>query len=179
MAQEWSEAAYRLFKEHDVKQVSYVPDAGLTSLIKRCAADNDLATVGLTTEEEGVALAAGAWLGGEKSVLLMQSSGVGNTINAIASLITSAHFPLFTIVTMRGQWGEGNPWQVPMGQAVAPVLQAVGVKVFEAQTNEEVGAMIESGLRMAYSTDQAIAVLVSQRVIGSKIWVAGEKEGGR
>ena len=87
--------------------------------------------------------------------------------------------PFFTIVTMRGQWGEGNPWQVPMGQAVAPVLQAVGVKVFEAQTNEEVGAMIESGLRMAYSTDQAIAVLVSQRVIGSKIWVAGEKEGGR
>ena len=179
MDDNWSAAAHRHFTAAGVRQVAYVPDAGLTRLIERCREDNAIETVMCATEEEGIGLAAGAWLGGQKSAVLMQSSGVGNTINAIASLITSAHFPLFTIVTMRGQWGEGNPWQVPMGQAVAPVLQAVGVKVFEAQTNEEVGAMIESGLRMAYSTDQAIAVLVSQRVIGSKIWVAGEKEGGR
>ena len=179
MDDNWSAAAHRHFTAAGVRQVAYVPDAGLTRLIERCREDNAIETVMCATEEEGIGLAAGAWLGGQKSAVLMQSSGVGNTINAIASLITSAHFPLFTIVTMRGQWGEGNPWQVPMGQAVAPVLQAVGVKVFEAQTNEEVGAMIESWLRMAYSTDQAIAVLVSQRVIGSKIWVAGEKEGGR
>src|SRR3546814_17476450 len=78
------------------------------------------------TEEEGVGLAAGAWLGGQRAVVLMQSSGVGNTINAVASLISSAQFPMFATVTMRGQWGEGNPWQVPMGPAVGPVLPAVG-----------------------------------------------------
>src|SRR3546814_5662129 len=75
----------------------------------------------------------------------MQSSGVGNTINAVASLISPAQFPMFAIVTMRGQWGEGNPWQVPMGQAVAPVLQAVGVKTFQADTADDVAPMIEAG----------------------------------
>ena len=71
------------------------------------------------------------------------------------------------------------PWQVPMGQAVRPVLEAVGVKVFQADTADDVAPMIEAGLRMAFSTDQAVAVLVSQRVIGSKVWVADKTEGGQ
>lgn len=175
----WSVAAHRHFTAAGVRQVAYVPDAGLTRLIERCREDNTIETVMCATEEEGIGLSAGAWLGGQKSAVLMQSSGVGNTINAIASLITSAHFPLFAIVTMRGQWGEGNPWQVPMGQAVAPVLQAVGVKTFEAETQADAGAMIEAGLRMAYSSDQAIAVMISQRVIGSKVWATGKPEGGQ
>ena len=177
MDEHWSVDGHRHFKAAGIRQVAYVPDAGLTKLIERCREYNEIETVMCATEEEGIGLAAGAWLAGQKSAVLMQSSGVGNTINAIASLITSAHFPLFTIVTMRGQWGEGNPWQVPMGQAVAPVLEAIGVKTFQADTAADVSTMIEAGLRMAYSTDQAIAVLVSQRVIGSKVWVAGSSEG--
>ncbi|GHD58209.1 hypothetical protein GCM10017083_40830 [Thalassobaculum fulvum] len=179
MDDHWSVAAHRHFKAAGVRQVAYVPDGGLTRLIERCREDNAIETVMCATEEEGVGLAAGAWLGGQKAAVLMQSSGVGNTVNAIASLVTSAQFPFFAIVTMRGQWGEGNPWQVPMGQAVAPVLEAIGVKVFHADTAEDVGAMVEAGLRMAYSSDQAVAVLVSQRVIGSKVWVADNKEGAQ
>lgn len=176
MNEHWSVAAHRHFTAAGVRQVAYVPDAGLTKLIERCREDNAIETVMCATEEEGIGLAAGAWLGGQRAAVLMQSSGVGNTINAIASLTASARFPMFAIVTMRGQWGEGNPWQVPMGQAVAPVLQAVGVKTFQADTSEDAEAMIEAGLRMAYSTDQAVAVLVGQRVIGSKVWVAGAAE---
>ena len=179
MDEHWSVAAHRHFTAAGVRQVAYVPDAGLTRLIERCREDNAIETVMCATEEEGIGLAAGAWLGGQKAAVLMQSSGVGNTINAIASLITSAHFPLFSVVTMRGQWGEGNPWQVPMGQAVRPVLEAVGVKVFQADSADDVAPMIEAGLRMAFSTDQAVAVLVSQRVIGSKVWVADKTEGGQ
>jgi hypothetical protein len=70
----------------------------------------------LTTEEEGIALAAGAWLGGQRAVLLMQSSGVGNCINML-SLPVNCRMPFLTLVTMRGEWGEFNPWQVPMGTA--------------------------------------------------------------
>src|SRR3546814_12376002 len=110
------------------------------------------------TEEEGVGLAAGAWLGGQRAVVLMQSSGVGNTINAVASLISSAQFPMFAIVTMRGQWGEGNPWQVPMGQAVAPVLPAVGVTTFPADTADDVAPMIEAGLPMDFNSDPYVAL---------------------
>lgn len=179
MDEHWSAAAHHHFTAAGVRQVAYVPDAGLTKLIERCRNDNAIETVMCATEEEGIGLAAGAWLGGQKAVVLMQSSGVGNTVNAVASLTASAHFPLFAIVTMRGQWGEGNPWQVPMGQAVKPVLEAVGVKVFQADTAEDVGAMVEAGLRMAFSSEQAVAVLVAQRVIGSKVWVADKTEGAR
>ena len=110
MPDPWTTEAHRLFKKFNIKTVGYVPDAGLTDLINSCEADNDINAVVMTTEEEGIGLSAGAWLGGDKSAVLMQSSGVGNTVNAIASIIASCQFPLFMIVTMRGQFGESNPW---------------------------------------------------------------------
>src|SRR3546814_19491696 len=82
----------------------------------------------LTNELEGGGVGAGAWLGGEKAAMLMQSSGVGNIINALG-LVRSCGIPFFTIVTMRGEWGEFNPWQLPMGQATPAVPEAAGVTV--------------------------------------------------
>ena len=73
----------------------------------------------IADQEEGIGLLAGAWLGGERGALLMQSSGVGNCINAIASIARACEFPLVLLITMRGEQGEGNPWQVPMGRATA------------------------------------------------------------
>ncbi len=96
--------------------MGYVPDAGHKRLIELCQADARMRSVVLSTEEEGIGLAAGAWLGGQRSVLLMQSSGVGNIINALA-MVRECRFPLLVLVTMRGENGEFNPWQVPMGQA--------------------------------------------------------------
>ena len=124
-------------KAADIRQVGYVPDAGHARLIARCKADNDIRDVVLSTEEEGVALAAGAWLGGQRSALLMQSSGVGNCINML-SLISACRFPFLTFITMRGEWAEFNPWQVPMSQAVEPVLAATGVKVYRVNSADEV-----------------------------------------
>ena len=112
----WPDEIYRVLKDAGIRQVAMVPDAGHSRLIRSFEADPDTRVVTLTTEEEGVALLAGAWLGGERGVLLMQSSGVGNCINML-SLPMSCRFPLLMIVTMRGDWGEFNPWQIPMGQA--------------------------------------------------------------
>lgn len=168
MSGDWSESAHSLFKDHDIKQVAYVPDAGLSKLIKSSLADNDIQTVPLTTEEEGIAVSAGAWLGGQKCAVLMQSSGVGNTINMIASLTTTCAFPLFMIVTMRGEFGESNPWQMPMGKAVQPVLEAVGVRCLRADTDEEAAAAIQAGLLMSYHGGEAVAVLIGQKLIGAK-----------
>jgi sulfopyruvate decarboxylase alpha subunit len=130
----------------------------------------------MTTEEEGIGLSAGAWLGGDKSAVLMQSSGVGNTVNAIASIITSCQFPLFMIVTMRGQFGESNPWQIPMGQAVAPVLKSLGVHVFDVETDKEAAEAIEAGLKMAFVSNAAVAVLIGQKLIGAKSFIADVAE---
>src|ERR1044071_8995101 len=103
----WPEAIHRELAAAQIRVVGYVPDAGHKRLIELCQADRSMRAVVLTTEEEGIGLAAGAWLGGARSVLLMQSSGVGNTVNVLG-LLKTCGFPLTMIVTMRGEPGEFN-----------------------------------------------------------------------
>ena len=133
----WQDQLYDLLREFKVTQFSYVPDAGHRTLINRSIADPDVHSVSLTTEEEGVALQAGAHLGGARSVLLMQSSGVGNCVNFF-SLIKHGRFPFLTLVSMRGDFGEANPWQLAMGQSTQPVLEAAGLIVLRAESEDEV-----------------------------------------
>jgi sulfopyruvate decarboxylase alpha subunit len=163
----WPDAVHRSLKEHRVRQVAYVPDSGHARLIHLARADRAMRAIPLTTEEEGVALAVGAWLGGERSVLLLQSSGVGNCINMLG-MVQECRVPLLMLVTMRGQWGEFNPWQVQMGQAVQPVLEAVGVRCFPVDRAEEIGEVFAAAADMAFNSAISAAVLVSQRVIGAK-----------
>ena len=167
MSSHWSEGVYQLFKQQAIRQVSLVPDAGHARLIKLCEADPELRVVGLTTEEEGIALAVGAWLGGDKSVLLMQSSGVGNCINML-SMLWVCQVPLPMLITMRGDWGEFNPWQVPMGRAARTVLEEMGVLVSSAQQESDVVPLAEGTLRIAYNTFRPAALLIGQRVLGAK-----------
>lgn len=163
----WPREIYELFKTNQITIVSYVPDAGHRELIERCETDETMRTVSLTTEEEGIALAAGAHLGGQRAVLLMQSSGVGNCINTL-SLLASCGFPFLTLITMRGEFGEFNPWQVPMGQAVPATLGAMGVIVQRATEAEEVRDMVDGAIRLAFGSSCGVAVLLSQRLLGAK-----------
>lgn len=150
-----------------MRQVAHVPDAGHKRLIGLCAADNSIALVPLTTEEEGVALLAGAYLAGQRGALLMQSSGVGNCVNML-SLTRVCRLPLLMVVTMRGEWGEFNPWQVPMGQSTPKVLELCGVLCFRADTPGTVEETVAAAARMAFEGPQAAAVLLGQRLIGAK-----------
>jgi len=163
----WSVKLHHLFKQQGIRQVSFVPDAGHASLIKLCEADRDMRAVRLTTEEEGVALAVGAWLGGEKSVLLMQSSGVGNCINML-SMLSVCQVPLPMLVTMRGDWAEFNPWQVPMGRGSKGVLEEMGVLVNRADREEDIVPLAEGALRLSYNTLRPTALLIGQRLLGAK-----------
>jgi sulfopyruvate decarboxylase alpha subunit len=163
----WPEGIHRELAAAGVRLVGYVPDAGHKRLIELCQADPKMRTVVLTTEEEGIGLAAGAWLGGEKCVLLMQSSGVGNIVNVLG-MVRECRFPLVTLVTMRGEQGEFNPWQVPMGQAVRPVLEAMGTVVQYVETQDQVAPVVNAALRLAFGSYASVAVLVSQRLIGIK-----------
>ncbi len=165
----WPEQVYDRLKSADIRHVSYVPDAGHSKLIQLSIDDADVTTNMLTTEEEGIAIATGAWLGGQRSVVLMQSSGVGNCINML-SLPVQTRSPLLMIVTMRGEWGEFNPWQVPMGQATEAVLDAIGLQVIRATTSEDLVAAVDQAAAMAFGADQQVAVLISQRLLGAKTW---------
>ena len=150
-----------------VTQVAYVPDAGHARLIDLCHANSSMHSVALTTEEEGVALLAGAWLGGARGVLLMQSSGVGNCINML-SMLTVCQIPCPMFVTTRGDWGEFNPWQVPMGRATQSVLEQMGTLVARADQASEVAPLAEGTLRIAFNTLRPAALLIGQRLLGAK-----------
>ena len=163
----WPEEIHRELSAAGVRVVGYVPDAGHKRLIELCQADKKMRAVVLTTEEEGIGLAAGAWLGGQKSVLLMQSSGVGNVVNVLG-MVRECRFPLVTLVTMRGEQGEFNPWQVPMGQAVRLVLEAMGTVVHAPSTADDIVPTVNAALRLAYNSYASVAVLIPQRVIGIK-----------
>ncbi|MGA7974458.1 MAG: thiamine pyrophosphate-binding protein [Pseudolabrys sp.] len=165
----WPDDLFDVLKRADVRQVGYVPDAGHARLIQRCIADKDIRDVVLTTEEEGVALAAGAWLGGQRCALLMQSSGVGNTINML-SLSRSCRFPMLMFITMRGEWEEFNPWQVPMGTIVEPVLKECEAEIYRARKADEVKGIAERAVQQAYGDERVVAVLLSQELIGKKVW---------
>jgi sulfopyruvate decarboxylase alpha subunit len=169
---DWPASIHRALGAQAVKQVSYVPDAGHKRLIELCHADESMRAVPLTTEEEGIGLAAGAWLGGERAALLMQSSGVGNCINAL-TLSANCGFPLLMIVTLRGEWGEFNPWQIPMGQATPDALRLCGVRTLGLERSADALDTVTAAAKLAFDGYSAVAVLISQRLIGTKSF--GEK----
>jgi sulfopyruvate decarboxylase alpha subunit len=166
----WPDDIFEVLQRFDVRQVPYVPDAGHSQLIERVLAEPSMRAVPLTTEEEGVALLAGAWAGGQRGALLMQSSGVGNCINMF-SLTQIFRFPFLTLVTMRGEWGEFNPWQVPMGSTTSGVFELSGIKVLRASHTSEVRDVVEAAAGQAYNACTPTAVLLSQRLIGAKVFV--------
>ena len=163
----WPDEIYRVLRDFDVTQFAYVPDAGHRVLIDRSLDDPGVHSVALTTEEEGIGLLAGAHLGGGRGVLLMQSSGVGNCINFL-SLVRGGQFPFLMLVSMRGDFGEGNPWQMPMGRAVEPVLEAMGVMCIRVDDAGEAAAAVRAAATMVYKAGQAVAVLLTQKLIGAK-----------
>jgi sulfopyruvate decarboxylase alpha subunit len=171
----WPEDIFTILQRFDVRQVPYVPDAGHSQLIERVLGASSMRAVPLTTEEEGVALLAGAWAGGQRGVLLMQSSGVGNCVNML-SLTQIFRFPFLTLVTMRGEWGEFNPWQVPMGSTTAGVFELCGVRVLRATAPAEVREVVEAAASQVYHACTPTAVLLSQRLIGAKVFIKDDHE---
>ena len=168
----WPDRIFDVLYTSGVKQVGYVPDGGHARLIERVRDDQTMRAVSLTTEEEGVALCAGAWLGGDRSALLMQSSGVGNCINML-SFIKVCKVPFLALVTMRGEWGEFNPWQIPMGSTTESILQLSGVGTVRADTPDEVEDVVRHAATMAFHGGAAMAILLSQKLIGAKVFVEG------
>lgn len=167
---DWSSDVFAAMHAREISTVATVPDGGLTQLLQRCQGDAATRVVTLTTEEEGIGIMTGLWLGGQRGMIAMQSSGVGNCINALG-LPHIMNAPCLMLVTMRGQWGEFNPWQVLMGQGTAPVMTQMGVKCFPVDRAEEVGETFEAAADLAFNGGMSCAVLIGQRVIGAKGFV--------
>lgn len=165
----WQHDIHAAFKAANIRHVSYVPDGGHRGLINLCSQDPDIGTTVLTTEEEGIGLAAGLMLGGTRSALLMQSSGVGNCLN-IFTLAENCRLPLVLLVTMRGEFAEFVPWQIPMGKRAPAALELMGFDVFRAEHADSVGDICSGAIDQAFYSHRCVAVLLSQRLIGRKNW---------
>ena len=169
---DWPDEIFAALRAAELRQIAYVPDAGHATLIRRAQAEPSMRAIALTTEEEGIALLAGAWLGGQRGALLMQSSGVGNCLNMLA-MTRTCRFPLLILVTMRGEFGEENPWQLPMGAATADALRLMGVATLRADEPGEAAACVQAALGQVFAGGDAVAVLLGQRLIGAKSFAAG------
>ena len=165
----WQRDIHTAFKSATIGHVSYVPDGGHQGLISLCVSDPEISTSVLTTEEEGVGLCAGLWLGGIKSVLLMQSSGVGNCLN-LFSLAENCRLPLVILVTMRGEFAEFVPWQIPMGKRTPAALELMQFDVFRVDEAAATGDIVSGAIDQAFFSKRSVAVLLSQRMIGRKNW---------
>jgi sulfopyruvate decarboxylase alpha subunit len=166
---DWQKDVFDALKALDVRHVAYVPDAGHASLIEACHADPQMTAYVMTTEEEGIGVLAGADLGGERGVLLMQSSGVGNCPNGF-TLIENCGFPFLALITMRGEWSEFNPWQIPMGRETRRLFEGSGIQVHRVEAPDRVGETVRAVGNTVFDCASAAAILLSQRLIGAKVF---------
>lgn len=164
----WWEIVHERFRANGIAVVVHVPDAALVGLIGACEADPDIEALQLTREEEGVGILSGAYLGGKRGALLMQSSGLGNTVNALGGLPMAYRIPFLILITPRGRLSEFNPSQVPAGRAVPKVLDALGIETATLDRIDEVGTLVDQAIYTAYSTSQPVALIASTLLTGGK-----------
>lgn len=163
----WSRTIFKQFKDAGISLFSYIPDAGNARLAELAEEDNETRLVLLTTEEEGIALAAGADLVGEKAVLMMQSSGVGNCPNFL-SFVKGGGFPILMFVSMRGDYGEQNPWQYPMGEAVDSILEAMGVLTYRVDHPDQLEGGVQAAINATFKGGRSAAIILGQTFLGAK-----------
>jgi sulfopyruvate decarboxylase alpha subunit len=165
---DWSHQLFSLFLEQEAFLFAHIPDAGNAKLIRLIEQHPKTRAVLLTTEEEGVALCAGADLVGKRAVLLMQSSGVGNCGNFL-SLVRGARFPILMMISMRGEHGENNPWQYAMGQATPQFLETMGILTFVVRKADELESMARAAMAAAFKGGHGAALVLSQQFLGAKM----------
>jgi len=158
---------FEVLRDAGVTLFAHVPDAGNVRLIAVADAHNDTRTLLLTTEEEGVAICAGADLVGKRAILCMQSSGLGNCLNHL-TLAKGGRFPVLMMISMRGNYGEQNPWQYPMGDAVEPLLNTMGVSMYKVERRDELEKATIAALNTSGKGARAAAIVLSQKFLGSK-----------
>lgn len=165
----WHGILHATLKAHDVRLVPYVPDNVLRPLIERIHADPFFTTFSCTREEEAVGIAAGAWMGGMKSIVLMQTSGFATLPNAIASLPIPFQIPVLLLVSERGTLGEFNIGQAMVARTMRPVLDALAMEHHTLSRLDEVAFIADRTIRQAVATQQPACLILSPLLTGGKV----------
>ena len=165
---QWAETVLANLKEHEVRLMTYVPDNMLIPLIDGAHADARFTAFTATREEEAIGIACGADMAGMRAVVLMQSSGFGNTINALASLAVPYQLPLLMIISERGVIGEYNSVQMPITRAIRPTLDALGIPHVTLSRMDELHFLTHRMIRQCFLTRTPTALILSPLLTGGK-----------
>ena len=158
-----------------IRDVVYVPDSPLSLVLRVCDGTYpDVRLILATREEEAFGIAAGLYLGGRRPAVMLQSSGVGNSLNAITSLLLPYRIPVLMVVNMRGEPGEWNEAQVPMGHALGAIFAAIGVAHSTVDSAASAAEAVEAAAAAAFTSRSAVACLLSRR-----LWEEGVRPRGQ
>ncbi len=164
----WGEGIVAALKRHEVRLVAYLPDSIVQKVLALLEADPYFRMVPVAREEECVGILAGAYLGGLRGAMFCQNSGLGNSVNALASLAVPWQTPVLMFLSARGELGEFNVSQVGMGRASRSILDALGIPHVTPTRPEEVESLVSDGIKLAYTTRTSIAFILSRQLTGGK-----------
>lgn len=164
----WSKHLADILRRNGIRMFATVPDYIVSRVLEHLTADPECRVVTVTREEEGVGLLSGAWLAGRRGAILMQNSGLGNCVNALASLSVASQIPIVLVLSHRGDLGEFNPAQVPMGQATGPVLDALGIRYIRPCSVALLEAQSDGLVKLGYTRSLPVAIVLPSELTGGK-----------
>ena len=166
---DWTEIIIDSLKLSDTSLIAYVPDISIDRVTSKIDEDPYFHLVSCTREEEAVGIAVGAYATGRNSAVFLQSSGFGNSINAIASLCIPARTPIPIFMNMRGGPGEFNIAQVPMGRATRPILDQLGLVHFTLDDEYNMDKIVNGAIKLCHANRQPVAICMTQLLHGGKL----------
>ena len=166
--QAWDEIVVQVLKQHQVKLISYVPDKVLASLIKRLRGDDYFTVMTPAREEEAVGIVAGAYMGGLRGIVLMQTSGFATLANALASLAVPYQIPLLMMISERGTLGDHQLGQAIVCRTMRPVLETLGIEHYAITRTDDVEFIVDSMIKQAFATQAPAAMILSPLLTNNK-----------
>lgn len=168
----WHETVLESLKSNEFKLIVYVPDRVLTSLIARLHADPFFTCFACTREEEALGIVSGAWMGGMRGAVLMQTSGFATIPNALASLVLPSQIPAVIFVSERGTLGEFNLGQALVLKTMRPVLDALAIEHQTITSQDELAFIVDRSIKQAIATQQPTVFVLSPLLTGGKVFGA-------
>ena len=165
----WAEQIIQTLKNWDTSLIVYVPDISIHQVASLIEADPYFKLVSATREEEAIGIAVGSYATGRNAAVFMQSSGFGNSINAIASLCIPARTPIPMFINLRGGLGEFNIAQVPMGRAVVPILDQLGLPHYVLEDDGNMDSLLNGAMKLCYANRQPLAICLTTSLHGGKV----------
>ncbi len=165
---EWPAKIVSILKANDIRSISFVPDTVIGRILKAAENEPGFCFTTLAREEEGVGIIAGEYFGGRYGALMMQSAGLGNCVNALASLAIPYQVPFLILISQRGELGEFNACHVVMGKAMRRILEALGIQHYTVNREDELENILNGAIKTAYTSEQPVAVILSTALVGWK-----------